>query len=276
MTQSIQYVSGYWCLPGNGKNKPEYYQRSLEALVRRLCGKKLLFFAGDDEIVALVDDACSAFGVDVEIRLLPLEALPQHVLAERLTTSCRRMELDCWSMDRKFYSEKGVVHYWRDLKGSGEEVYSHLLAIWLSKISLVAGFANSVDASTPLAWVDSSLVRIKGNRSNWCFWKQSVEPGRVCHYASPMRYLGGCLPVSAGFLLAQAADWYRLESLFNDVASQSVVMSYGHDEETILGECWRRRPELFHCIGRPYSRMSFHATVRARLRDIWMDLLSTC
>ena len=90
-----------------------------------------------------------------------------------------------------------------------------------------------------------------------------------------MRYLGGCLPVSAGFLLAQAADWYRLV-LVNDVASQSVVMSYGHDEETILGECWRRRPELFHCIGRPYSRMSFHATVRARLRDIWMDLLSTC
>ena len=57
MTQSIQYVSGYWCLPGNGKNKPEYYQRSLDALARRLCGKKLLFFAGDDEIVALVDDA---------------------------------------------------------------------------------------------------------------------------------------------------------------------------------------------------------------------------
>ena len=142
MTQSIQYVSGYWCLPGNGKNKPEYYQRSLELWSVDYVGKAFVF-AGDDEIVALVDDACSAFGVDVEIRLLFASAWA----GERLTTSCRRMELDCWSMDRKFYSEKGVVHYWRDLKGSGEEVYSHLLAIWLSKISLVAGFANSVDAS---------------------------------------------------------------------------------------------------------------------------------
>ena len=146
-----------------------------------------LFFFGDDEIVALVDESCSAFGVDVEIRLL-LEALPQHALAERLTTLAGAWSLIAGRWTVSFILRR-VLYYWRDLKGSGEEVYSHLLAIWLSKISLVAGFVNSVDASTPLAWVDSSLVRIKGNRSNWCFWKQSVVPGRVCHYASPMRYL---------------------------------------------------------------------------------------
>ena len=44
MTQSIQYVSGYWCLPGNGKNKPEYYQRSPDALAVDYVGKAFFFW----------------------------------------------------------------------------------------------------------------------------------------------------------------------------------------------------------------------------------------
>ena len=82
-----------------------------------------------------------------------------------------------------------------------------------------------------------------------------------------MRYMGQPLPINASYLSASAQVWLLVNEIFQDVASRAVAMPYGHDEETILGECQRHNPELFHCIGTPYSRLSNRAKIRARLID---------
>lgn len=274
MKRETQYISGYWPLTNNAKNSREHYNTMLKKTLSRLKGKKLTFFSDNSDILDDVILHCSRQGISLQPNFLRLVDLPNRSLAHAIATSCSRMSLDAWPKPSCFHSDKGVVHYWRDLHGSGIETYTDLLSIWMSKIALVTKIATELDADYPLAWVDSSLARIQGNRSNWRFWNQRVQSGQFSHYASPMKYYGKTLPVSAGFLLANASIWGELNSLFNEIAWQATQMPYGHDEETILGECWQRCPELFHCIGKPYRSLDFRTTLHWRAQDLLARLFT--
>ena len=274
MKTETQYVSGYWPLPNNKKKSRDYYDAILRKTLSRLKRKKLIFFSNDSDVLEAVNLDCLRYGISLQNIFLSLEDLPSRSLAHALVTSCSRMLLDAWPAPRSFHSDKGMIHYWRDLQGSGIETYTDMLSIWMSKVALVTQMATDLDADYPLAWVDGSLARIQGNRSNWRFWNQQVRLGYISHYASPMKYCSRALPVSAGFLLSNASVWNELNSLFNEIAWQAVKMPYGHDEETIFGECWLRRPELFRCIGKPYQSLGIRSTLRWRIQDKLTGLLS--
>lgn len=271
--ESRLYVSGYWPLPGNGKRGLSYYQALLPQTLALLRGQKLLFFAGDAQTLALVQQHCSTWQIALEGQVMPIMQLPQWDRAEALVASCERMGLDAWPQPRRSAGEKGVNHYWRDLHGSGADTYRQLLAVWLSKIALVAQRAATEPEQQSLAWVDSSVARFQRQRSNWRFWRLADRPGQLCHYASPMRYLGQGLPVNASYLSAPAPVWGTLAPLFDGLAQQASLMAYGHDEETILGECQRQHPGLFHCLGVPYTRLRGRAAWRWRLQDGFTGLL---
>ena len=272
MKNRIHYVSGYWPLPKNLKNDLAHYFKLLPRTLSRLSGQNLKFFSSDQYVLDLVVQQSSIYGINCETSLLPFDSLPRRALAEALVESCARMKLDQWSKPSKFFSEKGVTHYWRDLQESGVVVYTNLLSIWLSKVALVVQTASENNHNIPLAWIDCSLQRISNKRTNWRYWSQSVSPSCVSHYASPMKYYGRLLPVSAGYLSAYLPVWNELNSLFDEVAWQASRMSYGHDEETILFECFSRRPELFNCIGKPYSCLSLLSSFRERSYDFLRGL----
>ena len=272
MKIETQYVSGYWPLANNKKKSRDYYNTILRKTLSSLRGRRLIFFSNNSDVLEAVCLHCSEYGIKLRDVFLGLEDLPNRSLAHALVDSCSRMSLDSWHRPLSFHSDKGMVHYWRDLQGSGIETYADLLSIWMSKVALMTQISTDFDAGHPLAWVDSSLARIQGNRSNWRFWNQQVQSGCVSHYASPMKYCSHPLPVSAGFLLANASVWNELNSLFNEIAWQAAKMPYGHDEETILGECWRRRPELFLCIGKPYKLLDVRATLRWWVQDVLTGL----
>lgn len=274
MKRETQYVSGYWPLTNNKKNSRAYYDNMLKKTLSRLKGKKLIFFSNNSDVLDDVSLLCSKNGISFQRNFLRLEDLPNRSLAHALVTSCSRMSLDTWPEPPSFHAEKGSVHYWRDLQGSGIRTYTNMLSIWTSKIALVTKIATEFDADYPLAWVDSSIARIQGNRSNWRFWNQQVQSGYISHYASPMKYYSRTLPVSAGFLLANASVWGELNPLFNEIAWQATKMPYGHDEETILGECLQRRPELFQCIGMPHRSLNVRSTLRWRVQNILTKLYS--
>jgi hypothetical protein len=150
-------------------------------------------------------------------------------------------------------SEKGLVHHTRDLLGSGETVYRKLITIWMSKVALMSRVACEGDDGTYFAWIDASIARVNGRRSNWNFPAQSFEPAALNHYASSMSYRGERLPLSAGFMLGTGDVWAAVNAAFDARLEASLSDAYAHDEETILGLVHRERPELFHTLGVPLA-----------------------
>lgn len=247
------FISGYWPLPANRKYSASHYERLLPETIALIAGRRLLFFSDSVDVLEHVDGLARRHGIASEGSLLPLTSLPMWDLAGDMVEACRRMGLDAWPAPVAYGREKGVTHYWRDFRGSGEVAYRQLLAIWLSKVALVATQAGRDPACDALAWIDITLARIRGARTNWRFWEIEDVPDTVSHYSSPMRFHGRDLPVSAGYLSAAPSVWPRLAALFERTARQAALMAYAHDEETILGQCHAHSPDLFRCVGRPLA-----------------------
>lgn len=250
------YISGYWPLEGNHKNSENHYLRLLPSTLAPLRGGSLKFFSDDAAVLDQVIAFSDRIGLHCEPFLRDVHDLPAWSLAGELVQACERMHLDAWLRPKKLSREKGSKHYWRDFKGSGPLVYRQLLSIWLSKVSLVAEEARQqLTAQThhqgSLAWVDASLARCNQTRRRWRYWRVLDRPGCLSYYRSNMRCYGVRLPLQAGFLTAEAAVWLSLENLFLEAAKAAASMAYAHDEETVLAECHRRQPELFHAIDAP-------------------------
>ena len=253
-----RYISGYWPLAGNQKKPESHYLTLLPETLTPLRGASLTFYSNDPAVLDRVNAQSERVGICCESRLRQVEDLPAWSLPGELVQACERMNLEAWPKPRHFGGEKGSKHYWRDFKGSGPQVYRQLLSIWMSKISLVSDEArNQLDSPTvadppsSLAWIDASLSRCNGTRRQWRYWRVKDCAGRLSHYRSSMRCFGVPLPVQAGFLSAEACVWLELEALFLEAAAAAASMAYAHDEETVLAECRRRRPKLFHAIDAP-------------------------
>lgn len=245
------YCSGFWTVPGNRKYPAEHYAALLPRTLDMIAGASLTFFADEPDTFEKVRELSAARGIAVEPVEMPLASLPAWPLAERMVAACAAMRLDRFTRPEAMHAEKGVIHYWRDLTGSGAEAYRAMLAIWLSKVALAASVAGRQGDGVRTVWIDASIARVNGMRENFDFTGAAMPAGRLCHYGSRMRYFGGPLPLSAGVLAADAATWPRVEALFQDCAERAAGMAYGHDEETILAECVRREPGMFHCLGQP-------------------------
>ena len=252
------YISGYWPLAGNVKNPESHYLTLLPETLAPLREASLIFYSNDPAVLDRVRVISDQVGIRNEPRLRQVEDLPAWSLAGALVRACERTNLDAWPMPQKFGREKGNKHYWRDFKGSGPQVYRHLLSIWLSKISLVSDEArrqldsrNVAHPVSSLAWMDASLSRCNRTRRGWRYWRVKDQYCRVSHYRSGMCCFGLPLPMQAGFLTGEVSVWPELEALFIEAAEAAVSMAYAHDEETVLAECWRRRPELFYAIDAP-------------------------
>lgn len=247
------FVSGYWAIPENNKHDLAHYDSLLPETLSLIAGRRLVFYSGCSEMLDYIERLCKQFDISVEPELVPFNSLPKWDLAGRMLESCTRMGLDAWPAPDSYGREKGVIHYWRDYKGSGSVAYRQLLAVWMSKISLVSMLQERFAHVSALAWIDVTLSRIRDARTNWRFWEVADIAGSISHYSSPMRYYGRVLPISAGYMSTDPATWTILSKLFTSTAEQAASMAYAHDEETILAQCYTTNPALFHCIGHPLT-----------------------
>ncbi|UWQ16044.1 hypothetical protein K3556_15790 (plasmid) [Aliiroseovarius sp. M344] len=231
------------------KRSKSHYHTYLPGTLDMIRGHDLVFYSGDEPEMAHVRELCAARNIHLKERFLTIADLPAYGLAQNMVEACRRMSLDSFAKPPEYNAEKGVVHYWRDFRGSGEEVFCAMLSIWLSKVFLTSTLAQSEDEERPVAWVDASLSRFKRHRNVKAFQQLELPCDRLSHYGNAMRYYGALLPLNASFLSANAPVWRDVEAEFSEAANRAKGMAYGHDEETIFADCLWRRPELFHCIG---------------------------
>ena len=260
------YLSGYWPLNGNRKRSNEHYRSLLPQTLRLLHGSNLLFYSSSQEVLDWVEPLAVQENIAVQLVLRPLDALPAWDLAALAVKSCEAMALDHLQSPASFSGEKGVIHYWRDFKASGPDLCRKLMAVWLSKVALVAEQASS-ERFSKLTWVDSSMARFNHRRSHWRFWLAHHPHQRLSHYRSEMRCWGRSLPLNASYLSGPRELWPRLQTLFERNAALALQMPYGHDEETILAACLQQQPELFHPLGVPYKRLQGHRLWKAKAHD---------
>jgi hypothetical protein len=272
--ETHRYVSGYWSISGNQKRSGEHYNALLPRSLDLIRGQSLVFFTSGEAVSEWVSDLCAARSIQLQLKERQIEQLPAWRMAEQLVECCRRMQLDSWSRPDRFCGEKGMIHYWRDLKGSGAETFHRMHAIWLSKPALAAECAQEATEDR-LVWIDATVSRFNSSRNNWRFWLTANRVGRLSHYGSQMRRLGRQLPLNASYLSAPRTLWPRVRDLFAAVAEAAYAMPYGNDAETLFSECVQRHPEWFHCIGMPYSRLKGPSALKARLQDAWRGVLET-
>lgn len=257
------YCTGYWRLDHNEKHSPAHYDRTIPRTMRMLQGARVHVFCGDCTIEAWFVELARDYKIDISTQVISLSELPARLLVAPIVSACAHRKRDVplvlgSSNQAPLMREKGDIHFFRDYLGSGPEVYWSLLSIWTSKIVLVSSYAREFisDLSADLAWVDSTISRFTGARSNWDFRRQPWPKDRVGHYSSPMKYRGEILPLNASFICAPAQLWARLESAFLKALEECCFDGYAHDEETILSHVIDSEPELFYSIGRPTRGIS--------------------
>lgn len=239
------YCLGYWVLPGNAKRPVGHYVALLPRTIQMIAGKRLILLTDDTRVVQLVRDCCLQGGVELLWWNRHVGDLPAFDLAAEIvqrTDDFGRGSQCPSDLNR----EKGLLHYWRDLVGSGAAAYQQILAIWLSKV-LILDEVSRINpfASAQFAWIDASVSRFNFHRRNWNFVTLPLHADRIAHYGSIMRKHGVQLSVNASFLQGDRAAWSRLGALYLAALTTAVGEQYPNDEETLLHSVREKQPEIF-------------------------------
>lgn len=251
----ITYCTGYWLVSGNAKRTPGYYEKYIPRTIRMISGCRLIVFYSEDAVLDLVKSHAQAHRVAIHGVRVPIPELPAYPYRSQLLQGCRAMKDGEYLADpQRFRKEKGVKHYLRDYRGSGEDNYQDIITIWMSKIPLMAERAITLNpfGSDHFAWIDASIARFKHSRSNWNFMRLSFDEGALYHYDNDTHCMGQPIQINASFLLAHKDIWQRVGDLFRRQLETSIGDPYAHDEETILNLVLKSNPELFKLAGRNY------------------------
>lgn len=251
------YVMAYWPIPGNAKRSLNHYSEHLTLSLQMLAGENLYFIGDDEGVLSAVEALSKTHGIRLHVARRTLDVLQKRTAMESLLQKTKEFGSRLSAPPTDFRRDKGLIHYWRDYRQSGEEAFKRVFSIWHSKIDLLQTAArDNPFSSSEFAWVDASISRFNGRRPGWDFRQLSVSrPGVVQHYANDMCKNGRQLALNASFLLGDAASIARLHAAYEEAFALCLGEDYPHDEETVLDTIVTKMPELFSVIAeQPVSR----------------------
>lgn len=244
------YVMAYWPIPSNAKRSLEHYSRYLPVSLEMLAGQNLFFVSGSGDVLTAVRRLCSQNNVRLHAETIAVANLRKWPAMEQLLARARMFGANLKAPPADFQRDKGLIHYWRDLRQAGDDAFRKIFCIWHSKIDLLhaASRANPF-SSSEFAWVDASISRFNGRRVGWDFRKLSVpRAGVVHHFPNDMCKGGRQLALNASFLLGDTAAIDRLHAAYEDAFALCLREDYPNDEETVLDTIVSRMPGLFSVI----------------------------
>jgi hypothetical protein len=240
----ITYCTGLWLLKNNRKHDAEHYYKNLPKTMKHLNGQKIVFFYEDERILEMARSSVTSehfHGIKIRV-----EDLPTYRFSRSFLRSCRRQ--DNHQLAKFRGREKGLIHFKREFRLSGPEIYRKIISIWTSKIFLLNQVAErNLFGTEWFAWIDASLGRYS-DRHLSTLSHLPYTTDRIHHYGSGMNYRGKRLNLSAGLLVGHRQKWSELFDLYREELEIAKSDSYAHDEETILNLVLTKRPELFRNI----------------------------
>lgn len=251
------YVMAYWPIPSNAKRTLDHYAMHLTLSLEMLAGQNLYFFSNSDDVMTAVQRLCSQHDIRLHVERMSIADLRKWPDMDQLLACTRNFAVNLREPPVDFRRDKGLIHYWRDLRQAGDETFKKIFCIWHSKIDLLQTAArDNPFSSNEFAWVDASISRFNGRRPGWDFRQLSVsQPDVVQHYANDMCKNGRQLALNASFLLGDAASIARLHAAYEEAFALCLGEDYPNDEETVLDTIVTKMPELFSVISeQPVSR----------------------
>ena len=274
---SRTYIMGFWPIPQNQKNSLGHYSRYLALSLEMLQGANLYFISDNDQIISAVTKKCESIGINLYCKRLGIHDLEKYQYIGTLIQRTKNFGASLSCPPKNFNYDKGLNHYWRDLRKSGEDSFEKVFSIWHSKIDLLSlvSHENRFD-SREFAWVDASIARFNGKRFAWNFPKLTMNrPNTVYHYPNLMQKYGHLLKINASFLLGDERAIDTLKTTYNEAFVKCLSEDYPNDEETVLDEVVSRNPRLFHSISPSSSAHSKLTSTKNRQPAATPNILST-
>ena len=244
------YVMAYWPIAENAKRSLDHYKKHIALSLEMLAGQNLYFVSGNNAVLSSVETLCRIHGVNLHSVKMVLDGLPKRPQMTTLLMRAYRFGLALQSPPTDFQSDKGLIHYWRDLRQGGEDSFKKVFSVWHSKIDILhkAAIENPF-GSSEFAWVDASVSRFNGKRAGWDFRKIThAREGILHHYPNKMRKNGQQLPLNASFLLGDLKAIEAVRAAYESAFIKALEGNYPNDEETVLSEIVSQTPSLFSVI----------------------------
>jgi len=241
---------GYWPISSNSKRSLKYYQTYIENTLDMIPGEQLVFLTNNLFCVDNIFKQCEKKGIALKINIIDIEDMDKFDSTKQLLQLTKKYGKKFKSKPESAKREKGIVHYWRDLKESDDETFRKVFCVWHSKIDFISSVANiNPFNSSEFAWIDASISRFSNKRVGWQF--NHIEyrnGGTLVHYPSKMKKYGKKLALNASFLLCDLEAINKLNTLFDKEFQISLSEVYPNDEETLLDTITKNSPELFRSI----------------------------
>ena len=235
------FICGYWKITDNVKHSYEnHYKELIPKTFDILTNCNIVFFYDDEEVLADVKKAIKT--KNIIYKKISIDSLKTYYLSNDYLETCKLQDNDKL---RKINTieEKGLVHYFREYKKSGEVSFRKIFTIWTSKLFLVNKIIDENPFNTNyFAWIDISAPRF--NRDTRLY-TQFYLPNKLYHFRSPMSYYGEKISTNASFLTAHKKIWKEIIPLYEEQLQLLKNSRYGHDEETILYLIWKEHRDLF-------------------------------
>ena len=147
--------------------------------------------------------------------------------------------------------EKGLVHYKREYKRSGENAYRSIFSIWTSKILILEDLIEENPFnSEDFAWVDVGIAKVE-RMKRYVIRKNNNYSENQLNYlkhVNSMKYQGKLLEISGCFLFGNKKTWNEIIPLFKEELNENKHSNYAHDEETLIHLVYKKNINLFNGI----------------------------
>jgi SAM-dependent methyltransferase len=239
------YITGYWNIKDNIKNSYEnHYKKLIPKTLDILNNCNIIFFYDNEEILKYVKRNIKTKNI-IYIKI-NIESLETYNISNDYLKSCKLQDNN-YLKKINIKNEKGLIHYEREYKKSGENSFKKVFTIWTSKIFLVNKIIDKNPFNTNFfAWIDISASRININNN---YYKKNYLSDYIYHFnKNIMKYYGEKIEINGFFLLSNINTWKKLIFLYKNQLELCKNSNYSHDEETLLHLIMKENKNLFYNI----------------------------
>ena len=244
--EKTTYIVGYWNVKNNKKNSYEsHYKPLILKTLNIIKDQNIVFFYENEDVINFIKKNVKNNIIFIKKELMDL---PTYKISKDYLETCKQQNTK--ELSDKFINwdkgllEKGFIHYHREYKQSGENVFRQLFTIWTSKIFLVQEIIRlNPFHNNCFAWMDVSSARVNVDKK---YFTQYYLPNKIYHFSmNVMKYYGIHLPIMGFFIIAHRNIWKKLIPLYEKQLQLSKDSKYAHDEETLLYLIWKDNQDLF-------------------------------
>lgn len=256
MSKNRIYITGLWIIPGNVKRSKEHYDQLLDESLKLVKAQEVIFFYNQQLIKETVEKICSRYQIKLNPIPQKIHELPNSNLSQNIATNVTSFQPHPFNplvADGTISKEVGLYAALNYLGNTTlNKKFSLMTQIYLSRPGLMR-FATQLTEfrnSQEFVWFDASVSRFNSSRKNSDFTKWSLEPNKISHYESIMKFYGRTQPLNGSVLAGDRNAVTKLDKIFTEKIRQysESGCNYPLDDEYIHMLCYHEKPELYNNV----------------------------